>query len=244
MFVVLEGQNGTGKTAVISLLSGSGVLNDHFDAVYFTHHPGATKLGSIIRSMVVEKTHDASPADHLTRQALYLAGMRDFAVAFADMIAAENVLVLCDRYFLSTLVYGQMQGVPVSVSTKFFDTLVGVYPDHTILLEANADEIDRRLSQRPLKNKDIEYTRSYHARAAKLYTAHLQMWPGTVSTFNTTGVPLDFLATWVAERIVEVKDARYPTRPKQNAQQVQQKHGTRPSSEDPFATESGPEDNL
>ena len=208
MFIVLEGQNGTGKTSVIRKLQDSNELNKIFDAVYYTRHPGATKLGNTIRNMVVEQTHEHSPKDHLTRQALYMVGMRDFVIHFNGMLSSDNVLVLCDRYFLSTLVYGLVQGVSVNSSYNFFETLVNVYPDYTILLDTSPDEIARRLKQRPHKNMDIESSISYRTRIRMLYLSYIQAWPGTVDTIHNSEAPLDWVVNRVLDMIKEFKDAR------------------------------------
>jgi thymidylate kinase len=188
MFVVLEGQNGTGKSAVIDVLKTVALTNfTPFASVEFTRHPGATPLGHEIRKMVVEKDHHIVPDDHLVRQSLYMVAMRDFCLKFGHRIRAPEVLLISDRYHMSTVVYGRQQGVDPQISKAFFHLLKCTPPHLTIVLTAAPSDIHLRLSRRPFKNKDIEYNLKYHESVGKLYQDEIEECNSPVVSVWTTG---------------------------------------------------------
>ncbi|MGB3945310.1 MAG: AAA family ATPase [Candidatus Saccharimonadales bacterium] len=95
MLICLEGANGVGKSTIIERLR-----IDFPDAI-FTHLPGATKLGKILRP-IVRKTGEWVDLNDQTAFLLYAAEMHDFVASLAEM---KDQLVFCDRWMLSTWVY-------------------------------------------------------------------------------------------------------------------------------------------
>lgn len=115
-FIVFEGIDGSGKSTQLALAAAS--LRERGYAVTTCRDPGSTAVGDAIRKIVVDgKEVTESRAGGLAP----VAEMLLFQAARAQMVAevirpalARGEVVLCDRFFLSTVVYqGIVGGLPL-----------------------------------------------------------------------------------------------------------------------------------
>ncbi len=99
-FITFEGGEGAGKTTQIKL------LQEYFQnkgrEVLLTREPGGSKGGELIRPLLV--SGDAH-WDALTEVLLFSAARRDHLVHKIWPALNEGKVVLCDRFFDSTLAY-------------------------------------------------------------------------------------------------------------------------------------------
>src|SRR5689334_24950799 len=101
MFITLEGPEGSGKTSHITLLAEW--LTARGRSVCITREPGGTPIGEQIRAVI----HDLknTEMDPRTETLLYQAARAQLVEQLIRPQLGEGAIVLCDRYFDSTLAY-------------------------------------------------------------------------------------------------------------------------------------------
>lgn len=160
MFCVIEGPNGVGKTTVAQGMFSKSNIAGVTVVRYRT--PGETPLGKLMRSLLVEQTNEHAPKDEVIRRLLYSADARDLLLQHEFEFGAPNVLVIVDRWELSTRAYATYHGFKeVELLRALFKyALKGMIPDVQILLEADPEVQYQRMTDRPEgpKNKDIQIT--------------------------------------------------------------------------------------
>lgn len=137
MFITLEGTEGSGKSSVLGRLKDWLMENGH--GVVLTREPGGSRLGRTLRSILL----DISNQD-LTGEAelfLYLADRAQHVRQVIKPALDEGMLVLCDRYADSTVVYqGYGRGLDPKLLHQFNEVAVqGVWPDLTLLLDIDPE---------------------------------------------------------------------------------------------------------
>ncbi len=137
-FIVLEGGEGSGKTTQAALLSGwlsqAGV--DH----RLAREPGGTAVGEAIRSVVLDhRDLDMPPECELF---LILAARAAFVRDVVRPALAEGLLVLADRFALSTLAYqGYARGLDLEEVRGAIDLATGgLEPDLYVVLDVPVGE--------------------------------------------------------------------------------------------------------
>lgn len=129
LFIVLEGADGTGKTTQAGLLH-KHLIQEGYDAI-LTREPGGTRIGNILRDIMLYE--DISRPTELF---LYMADRAENVNKIIKPLLDENKIVICDRYYISTLIY---QGL---IRGWMFETLMSLhvlctqhlYPDVNIIL--------------------------------------------------------------------------------------------------------------
>ncbi len=168
LLLVLEGGEGVGKTTQWHRLATR--LGEAGLEVLALREPGGTPSGDAIRSLLL------NPASQLsaTTEALLFAASRAELVSQAVRPALERgVIVLLDRYLLSTYVYqGVGRGVAMDGlrSINQFAT-EGLVPDCTLLLRLPLDEALARTHARGAPDRLEQETRSFHERVARGFEA-------------------------------------------------------------------------
>ena len=101
MLITLEGPEGSGKTSHIKPLAGWLAAQGH--RVFVTREPGGTDIGEQIRAVI----HDlGNTAMHpRTETLLYQAARAQIVEQVIRPRLAAGEIVLCDRYFDSTIAY-------------------------------------------------------------------------------------------------------------------------------------------
>ena len=96
MFIVIEGNDGSGKTTLCKNLAKW--FQDQGFAAVTTREPGGTPFAEQIRQIALNDTHDP------LQQALVISAGRADHVNFILSLPKDTV-VICDRYFFSTFAY-------------------------------------------------------------------------------------------------------------------------------------------
>jgi dTMP kinase len=154
-FIVVEGVDFTGKTTQVKKISD--FLSKHNIDNIITREPGGTKVGEVMRDLILK-----TESDELSKEAILLLFMSSRAENIAKIIEPalkEGKWVICDRFLASTIVY---QGVLSGFKTE--DILnahknfnYNLYPDLTILLDANTDVLMERKKVQNLERQNNKF---------------------------------------------------------------------------------------
>jgi len=161
---VFEGSEGAGKTTQLRLLA------DRFRAesvdVLPLREPGGTSLGDSIRSLLLDPAQHISPA---AEALLFMASRAQLVRDQIDPALDRGVVVLMDRFFLSTYAY-QIDGRGLSEDqVRSANALAtgGLIPDLTIILEMTASEGMERAAARGEQDRIEQLGDEFHSRVER-----------------------------------------------------------------------------
>lgn len=211
LLIVLEGGEGVGKTTQWNRLATR--LQELGHEVIALREPGGTPPGDVIRSLLLGPEHELAPAT----EALLFAASRAELVSRSVRPALERgVVVLLDRYLLSTYVYqGVARGLPMDGLRAMNDFATGgLVPDCTLLLRLPLDEAMARTRARGAPDRLEQETDSFHARVAAGFDVSVsEKWQaehpecGPIEPVSAAGTPDE-----VALRCYDVLSRRWPAR--------------------------------
>lgn len=171
LFITFEGLDGSGKTTQME------ILNDYLKKrgfnVITTIEPGGTKIGRKIRKILLDKeNHDISP---LAETLLFLSSRAELVSQVIAPALKEGKIVLCDRFFDSTVVY---QGIARGLGEKEILKMNlwatgGVVPDITFLLSLKVSKGKKRMSDADKKTDRIELEKDSFKE--KIYRGYLDI---------------------------------------------------------------------
>jgi dTMP kinase len=142
LFITFEGPEGSGKTTQIRLLAAW--LRDRACDVLMTREPGGTRIGEVIRSILLDPAHTEMRAE---TEILLFSAARAQVVRESILPHLERGgVALCDRFADSTLAYqgyGRQLDLPTLRRITAFAT-GGLTPDLTICLDLSVLEGLRR----------------------------------------------------------------------------------------------------
>jgi len=152
-FITFEGTEGSGKTSIITQ------IENHFKAkgypVLVTREPGGIRISEKIRDILLDKSH--TEMDARTEALLFAASRRQHLVEKIIPALQQGMLVLCDRFVDSSLVYqGIARGLGIDAVfavNKF--AIEDVMPDLTIFIDVTPEVGLARV----FKNKNREVNR-------------------------------------------------------------------------------------
>lgn len=171
--IVVEGNDGTGKSTQVELLSDH--LNDIGIETYVTHEPGGTPISNEIRKVIKNGELDRG---RLTNLLLFTAARHEnWRVAKRELMLGK--WVISARNYLSTEVYqGYGEGIPIdlihNITRQFTD---GMYmnPDFTFVLSLNDEERKRRINDRGLLETKDTFESRGHEFQEKLNIGYLEL---------------------------------------------------------------------
>ena len=165
--IVLEGAEGVGKTTQLRLLAEW--LEAHGHDVVAVREPGGTVLGDEIRRILLDPASDISPR---AEALLFMASRAQLVEREIRPALAQNMLVLVDRFFLSTYAY-QCAGRGLSqddVRTSNRLATGGLVPDVTFLFTLPVNEGLARAERRGSPDRMERATGDFHERVASAFT--------------------------------------------------------------------------
>jgi dTMP kinase len=165
--IVFEGSEGAGKTTQLRLLTDR--LRSEGLEVLALREPGGTALGDSIRALLLD------PAQHITPSAealLFMASRAQLVHDEIDPALARGVVVLMDRFFLSTYAYQiDGRGLPEEQVRKSNALATGGrIPDLTIVLGITAGEGMDRAAARGKQDRIELLGDDFHARVEQAFT--------------------------------------------------------------------------
>jgi len=139
VFIVFEGTDGTGKSTQLSLLEK--YLQDKDYPVISTREPTEGKHGQQIRKLYMQRD-SRTPREELE---LFLADRKEHVDNLINPSLANGKIVLCDRYFLSTVAYQGAIGFDVNelISLNSFAPT----PNIALLFHAPLDTGKKRITE-------------------------------------------------------------------------------------------------
>ena len=108
LLIVFEGTDGTGKSTQLNLLANA--LQDKGTSVLSTCEPTNGRYGQEIRSLYTDRKQ-LSLEQELN---LFIADRKEHVETLIDPALANGEIILCDRYYLSTIAYQGAAGLDPS----------------------------------------------------------------------------------------------------------------------------------
>ncbi|MBO6056089.1 MAG: dTMP kinase [Alphaproteobacteria bacterium] len=151
-FISFEGGEGTGKSTQVRLLANK--LAERGNLVRITREPGGTELSEKIRDIL--KT--TSNIDSITEMLLLFAARREHFIKSICPLLEQNYIVLCDRFYDSSLVYqGILKNVSIEKIMQLKEMTLGNFePDFTIILDIPSSIAKKRIQGRQLYWDDYD----------------------------------------------------------------------------------------
>lgn len=167
--VVFEGSEGAGKTTQLGLLA-ERLRGEGLD-VLALREPGGTSLGNSIRSLLLDPAqHISAPSEAL----LFMASRAQLVRDEIDPALDRGVVVLMDRFFLSTYAYQiDGRGLPEDqIRSANALATAGLIPDLTIILEMTAIEGMKRAAARGGRDRIEQLGEEFHGRVERAFARY------------------------------------------------------------------------
>jgi dTMP kinase len=154
MFIAIEGPDGSGKTEVAKRLAAHYRNGGH--KVVSTREPGGTIMAEEIRDVLLKPRNE--PFSPLTELLLFNAARVQHNNMVLRPARSEGVIVICERYFVSTYVYQcLMGGIPTQLFYDINDACHHLLPDRLIYMDVTAEESVRRQKAVTLDRMDTMF---------------------------------------------------------------------------------------
>ena len=157
MFITFEGGEGAGKSTAIKKIVEK--LEKEGREIVLTREPGGTPISEEIRRIILDKKN--VDMDKRTEALLYAASRRQHIVQKIIPSIKEGKIVLCDRFFDSSLAYqgyAREIGVDAVLEMNLFAT-EGLEPDLTFFFDLDPELGLKRIaanSSREVNRLDVE----------------------------------------------------------------------------------------
>ncbi|MEO5904237.1 MAG: dTMP kinase [Gemmatimonadaceae bacterium] len=165
--IVLEGPEGAGKTTQQRMLAGR--LKNAGHEVLALREPGGTPLGDSIRAMLLDSLHEMTPA---AEALLFMASRAEIVSLRIDPALRDGVVVLMDRFFLSTYAY-QIAGRGLDeTQIRQANALAtaGHVPDLTIVIDVPPEAGLARAEARGSKDRMERADGDFHSKVSRAFS--------------------------------------------------------------------------
>ncbi len=168
LLIVFEGSEGAGKTTQLAMLAER--LRAEAIEILSLREPGGTPLGDAIRSILLDPGQHISPSSEAL---LFMASRAEIVGQQIDPALARGVVVLMDRFFLSTYAYQIFgRGLPEN-RIRAANALAagGLVPDLTLVLEVPATEGMERATARGAHDRIEQSGDEFHNRVERAFAS-------------------------------------------------------------------------
>jgi dTMP kinase len=198
-FVTFEGVEGSGKSTQLRMAAAR--LKESGGAVLATREPGGTRIGRILRGVVLDKAH--RELDPVAEWLLFEADRRQHVLEILRPALDRGVFVLCDRFSDATEAYQQVGRRLDARLVSRVDELArdGLVPDLTLLYDLDPreglDRKNRRGGQGVGRFEETEL--AFHEKVRRAYLAIAKREPGRVRVLDARRPSAElFRETWKA----------------------------------------------
>jgi len=201
LFIVFEGGEGAGKSTQAHRLADA--LQKIGRDVIVTHEPGATPVGTRIRSLVLDRPEQTGEVLTPRAEALLYAADRAHHVASVVRPAlTRGAVVISDRYVDSSLAYqGAGRTLPVDeVSWLSRWATGGLKPDLVVLLDLDPSVGLARAGKRGEADRLESESLAFHERVRYAFLDLAAADPSRYLVLDATN-PIEALATGVLQRV-------------------------------------------
>lgn len=202
-FVTFEGVEGSGKSTQLAMAATR--LKKMRRRVLVTREPGGTRIGKILRSVVLEKSH--RELDPVAEWLLFEADRRQHVREVLRPALDRGLVVLCDRFSDATEAYQQVGRRLDARLVRRVDELArdGLVPDLTILYDLDPREGLARKNRRGGRGvgRFEETELAFHDSVRHAYLAIAKREPRRVRVLDAARPARELFAdTWraLAER--------------------------------------------
>jgi len=185
-FITLEGPEGAGKTLQAERLATA--LRERGQRVRLTREPGGTRLGELVRSIVLAEVEGADRIDTLADALLFNAARAQLVAQVIKPALAAGEVVVCARFADSTLAY---QGYGAGLPRKDLRAIAaiatgGVVPDLTLLLDV-APEVGLGRKAAETRNRfEAAFDLDFHRRVREGFLELAAHEPGRWRTIDAS----------------------------------------------------------
>lgn len=165
MFITFEGIEGSGKTTQMARLGDW--LESQGKSVVLTKEPGGTELGMKIRKMILDP--ETKVHHNLTELMLFIGDRLEHIAQCIQPALDAGEVVICDRYSDSTYAYQRGGRNVPEQHIQDMNTLVGLKPDITFLLDLDIEEGLRRAKQRAALDRFEQEDMAFHQAVRNAY---------------------------------------------------------------------------
>jgi dTMP kinase len=163
VLLALEGIDGCGKSTQSELLASA--LRERGLEVALTCEPTDSPLGRQIREYFQGPDRYLSPKEELN---LFMADRREHVAEVIDPALAEGKIVICDRYYYSSVAYQGALGLdPDRILAQ--NEVMAVRPDLAVILTLPVAQALARISGTPQRPRQVSDDPVYLEQVAAIY---------------------------------------------------------------------------
>lgn len=184
IFITLEGPDGCGKTTQAALLARA--LEETGREVVRLREPGGTAISEKVRSLLLDPANEGMSAE--CELLLYEASRAQLVRQVIEPALARGEVVLCDRFYDSTLAY-QAGGRELDEGlVRAANALgsCGLAPDRTLVLDLETEVAYARATKGGVDRMEAEGL-SFQRRVRDAYLRLAEAEPGRVRLVDATG---------------------------------------------------------
>jgi dTMP kinase len=189
LFITLEGGEGAGKSTAAAGLAE--LFRAEGAEIILTREPGGTPGAEAIRALLLGDV----PLDPLAQTMLHFAARADHAVNVLRPALARGAVVICDRYYDSTMAYQAYgQGVSIEAVASLI-RLVDLHPDISLLLDLPPAVAEARIRTRAGGSDRYEAMgEAFFARVAAGFQCIAAANPGRFAVIDAAQTPAAVVA--------------------------------------------------
>ncbi|WP_416324973.1 dTMP kinase [[Eubacterium] hominis] len=167
LFITFEGSDGSGKTTIS--MKAYEKLKEMGYPVLYTREPGGIDIAEQIRKVILDPKNTAM--DARCEALLYAASRRQHLIEKVLPALEQNMIVLCDRFVDSSLVYqGIARGIGVDEVYQINEFAIeGHLPDATVFLDVSLETGLARVANRGNLDRLDSEGIAFHEMVAKGY---------------------------------------------------------------------------
>ena len=185
LFIVFDGMDGCGKSTQMSMLHDYLFKKDKRIRILSTREPTYGKYGKKIREMLAEHKDPYSDAENLLE--MYVKDREDHVNNLIKPFLKkdyDNVsIVLCDRYYYSTIAYQHTQGIELNRIIALNKDMLK--PDIAIILDLHPETALKRIAKERAEEKfeKLEFMKELR----KAFHAMKDLLPDNMVYIDTSG---------------------------------------------------------
>ncbi len=192
VFITFEGTEGSGKTSQCRRLARS--LRGQGFQVLETREPGGTPLAETLRKLLLASSTSKGHTESITpacETMLIFAARSQHIAQVIQPALAKGMIVLCDRFFDSTLAY---QGYARSLDKTFLDDAQqfvtnGLQPHLTFFLDLPIQDGLARRQQTKKQNRLDKESLRFHQRVRRGFLALAKQHPKRIQPVDARQSP-------------------------------------------------------